>query len=223
MEERGWIVRGKEVTNIAPPSDPAVDYLSGTTAHGDWPVRAIALYILGDLPQLGGRPELRTRITPVLTARLMDGHPTVRASATWSLGKLLRETPERPADVITAIASRLKDSDPFVRYAAAHSLASLNSTTPEAIPILKENLAHKSWWVVAGAAASLMRVGAEAGVAVPDLLTLLHHSNGTVRRNSYAALEAIRPEALKGSPDAENVRKEIEALVPSIKSVPPEK
>jgi HEAT repeat protein len=110
-----------------------------------------------------------------------------------------------------------------VRYAAAHALASFGSATPEAVSILKENLAQRSWWVVAGAAASLMRAGKGADVAVPDLLALLRHGNGTVRRNSYSALEAIRPESLKDNPDAEKVRKDIDSLVPSIRSLPPEK
>jgi len=223
MEAKGLIRRGASILEVAAPSDDAVDHLIGTTRDADSSARALALFILGDLPDLGKRPELRSRIAPVLMARLTDADQTVRASAAWSLGKQFGDSSAGKADAVAAVASRLQDSDPFVRYAAANTLARLNGATADAIRILKENLTHRNWWVVAGAAASLMRIGKDADAVVPDLLALLRHTNGTVRRNSYAALEAIRPAVLKDNPAAEKVAKEINDLFPHPTTLPPER
>lgn len=198
-----------------PPSDKAVNHLLAAAKDVDPHRRARALFILADAPRLGDRPELRAKILPATAAALADPDGYVRASAAWSLGRLLEEVEIDPAPVAAELVPLLKDSESFVRHNAACALAGMGKAPDEAVAVLREQVGRENWWIVAGATVALLKVGApRASAAVPDLVRLLRHPVDTCRKNAYAALEKLDPAALKDNPAAERVRNELENRLP---------
>ncbi len=209
MERRGFLRRSFSILEEDPPSDEAVDFLIAATSHVDPHRRALAVFILADVPRLGKRMDLEDRILPALLRALGDVDGLTRAAAAWAIGVLVEDDPEDPTQAAKALAPRLQDPEFFVRHNAACALVRLGQTPGDIVPILQRHLKHENWWIVAGATAALLKVGPPAKAAVPDLLATLRHPVPTCRTNALAALEAVDPAALKGNADAEKVRQEL--------------
>jgi HEAT repeat protein len=217
MEKAGLLAREVGFAST-PPSDKAIDHLLAAAEDVDPHRRARALFILADAPRLGGRPELRARIVLSTAAALADRDGLVRASAAWSLGRLLEGVEIDPAPVAGELAPLLKDPEFFVRHNAACALAGLGKAPDAAVVVLREHLERQNWWIVSGSTVALLKIGApRAKEAVPALVRLLRHPHEACRKNAYAALEKLDPDALKDSPAAERVRNELENRLPQPK------
>lgn len=208
LEGRKLLRRSLSILEEDPPTDEAVDFLIAASSHADPHRRALAVFILADVPRLGKRMDLEDRILAAVIRSLGDLDAITRAAAAWAIGVLVEDDPEDPTQAAKALAPRLQDPEFFVRHNAACSLVRIGRASADVVPILQRHLKHGNWWIVAGATAALLKIGAPAKAAVPDLLETLRHPVRTCRTNALAALEAVDPAALKGNADAEKVRKE---------------
>ena len=209
LESRKLLERSFSVLEEDPPSEEAVDFLIAATAHADPHRRALAVFILADVPRLGNRMDLEDRILPAVLRALEDVDGIARAAAAWAVGVLVEDDPEDLTRAAKVLAPRLQDPEFFVRHNAACALVRIGQVSGDLVPILQRHLKHENWWIVAGATAALLKVGPPAKAAVPDLLSTLRHPVPTCRTNALLALEAVDPAALKGNADAEKVRKEL--------------
>jgi HEAT repeat protein len=219
LESRGLITREYGFER-RPASDAAIDAVIEASSHEQWTVRAVATFILGDVPSLGNRPDARAKVLSALLGKTRDESGVVRAFAARAMGTLFRENREGREEAAEALRPLLRDRELFARYTAACALSHVGSANAETIEVLRKNLTHPNWWTVAGAVASLYRIGAPARSAVPDLLPLLRHKTDTVRRNTYTALELLDPAVLVDNPDAPRAKKDLDSLVPRINSIP---
>lgn len=213
MEARGLVER--EFDFVRPPAtDGAIEFLAGACRHPDWTIRAVASFVLEAIPKLGNRPDANERLVAVLLANLDDEAAAVRAMALYSLRDMA------DARIASRIEPLLRDPDRFARHNAACALARFGHASRAQVAVLRRDLRHPHWWMVAGAEVALMKMGSAAAEAVPDLLGLLRHDAATVRRNAYSALEVLDPASLAGNPDAERVKEDLRSLVPQIRSLP---
>ncbi len=126
----------------------AVPALTNALTTGEWPLRAAAADILGDI----GLPA--SHAVPCLLNSLEDQSEWVRRNATEALGNIaLLEAVPRFARLLT------DDNSQVVRHNAALSLAKLGPGAEAAYPALKLALGDENLYVRGNARLALARIG----------------------------------------------------------------
>jgi HEAT repeat protein len=95
-------------------------------------------------------------------------------------------------ETLPALLRALNDKEVSVQ---GQTISALMEVGPEGIPGLTAALQLKEPALLQAAAQYLGNHGAQAKSAVPELIHLLDHADGNVRRTAAAALGAIGPDA----------------------------
>jgi HEAT repeat protein len=135
---------------------------------------------------------------PVLVQGLKDPDENVRFRAAASLGSLKQPPPER--DAMAAIYAALRDQNRWVRFTLVAALAHWPLKTKEKLTGLTKALEDADDEIPWYAAEGLRGFGADAKVAVPQLIKCLDHRSYVVREEAVMTLGAIGPDAKEALP-----------------------
>ncbi len=131
------------------------------------------------------------RALPILTGKLDDGRPAVRALAAGALGCV------RPVegDLVEVLRKLLRDADAGVRRAAVESLGCIGKPAAKALPDVLGLAGDKSRRVRQAVAGALLKLGPESAEALSAVVGLLGDGDYSVSRRASEALGGKGPAA----------------------------
>jgi HEAT repeat protein len=162
---------------IGPQASQAVGPVSRFLENKDAKIRALAAWVLGEIG-----PPARP-VADSLAKALRDGDSQVRRLAAEALHEI-------GSEMVIRLLPVLKDDDLTIRLSAVQSLV-LFHDRKEAVQALVDAVRDPNIKVRKAAAASLVRLGAEAKIALPSLLDSLNEPDLEVQSKAFTAILAI--------------------------------